>query len=165
MAKDATLTKTERNAAFKLVVEHGFDPLEFEWVEETKQETPFEDSIYRRSVLRHRPTEYCFKFGGHVYECSPGEVHKVDSGTRPDADWKRLRLVSNWLGRVRREYDAPDLWAMALEDRKFLQAASILEGSNTEFTSDERVYISERLDEIRDFARPRRILPTNNVNL
>jgi hypothetical protein len=63
----------------------------------------------------------------------------------------RNDLVLEWLGRVRREYDAPDLWAMALQDRKFLQP-SVVEGTNTEFTPDERGYISARLDEIRNFA-------------
>lgn len=152
MSADARLTKTEKNGVHKLVVAQGFDPADFEWSEQTTQDPVVGRGVYWSSVLTHFPTGYYFRFGGGTYEWSLGETQRVDSWSRPEHEHERFNLVSGWLGRVRREYDAPDLWAMALEDRNFLQAASGLEGANTEFSSDERTYISARLDAIRDFV-------------
>jgi hypothetical protein len=152
MATDATLTKTEKNTVFQQIVNQKFDPLEFAWTEETTQETPYPTSVYRKSVLTHCPTEYYFSFGGIVYECSPGQTDEVDSRTRPSLDYQRFGLVSKWLERVRQEYDAPDLWAMALQDRQLFLLTSILGESNTQFTQQEQSYIASRLDVLLEFA-------------
>jgi hypothetical protein len=75
------------------------------------------------SVLVHTPTTFYFRFGPHSDEYSPGLSSRVDSQKVPDFWPSRLSLVAKWLGNVRREYEAPDLWEMFLQETKLSRVA------------------------------------------
>ena len=89
----------------------------------------------------------------------------MDVWDAPESDFRHIELVGQWLRSVRTELDRkreelekwqaendiPDLWAVAAQERDFLQAASVFDGANTEFTFEEQTYISARLDEMRAF--------------
>ena len=138
---------------FQWVVGEKCDPAEFEWVQERREEhTGYSNFTYQVSTLIHRPTGFYVVFGSHWLTISPGPRRKVEE-EQHEGYWGKIeRIVGIWLRRVRAEHQAPDLWAMALQDREFLRLSSVLEATNTNFTSEEQQYISTRLDEIREFV-------------
>jgi hypothetical protein len=153
MAIDATLTKLQKNAVLSWVLDEKCDPTEFEWKEIQGQEhTQFSHNTYRASELIHFPTGFYVRFGAVYLTICPGPKSKVEE-INLYQDWNaRERTVRDWLERVKAEHEAPDLWAMAFQDRAFLRLSSVFESANTNFTSEEQQYIAARLDAIRDFV-------------
>jgi hypothetical protein len=152
-ATDATLTKLQRNAVLKWVVEEEGGPEEFDWSEiEELETTQYSNNTYRVSVLTHNATGFYVVFGQHYLTISPGPTRKVEEVNLYQNWGARERTVRTWSQRVKAEHEAPDLWAMALQDRNFLQLTSVLESANTSFTPEERRYIASRLEEIRGFV-------------
>ena len=66
----------------------------------------------------------------------------------PVAD-RRLNIVYNWLAFLKREIEAPDLWAAILQEKRLLRITSEAPIPNTQFTPEEKQYVIRQLDEIK----------------
>jgi hypothetical protein len=138
------LLPSQKVQVFEQVVSAGFAPVDFELNEWTSER----DASLMVSALSHRPSEdYWFIFdrnlhGGHYSVFAPGsETHKEE---RNPGTWDyQLRYVGEWLGYLRRELDAPDVWSN-IAAGPGLDAGT----SNAAFTPTELTVIAERLAQI-----------------
>ena len=66
-------------------------------------------------------------------------------------DWDDLGPhILKWLRVVKEESDAPDLWALAQQERAWLTSTDV--GANTPFTVEERRQITQHLSTIEKYA-------------
>ncbi len=155
MAKE-TLLQTQRNAVLSVLRQEGLEPSDFKWQEAVSR------TVEGRmvSVLIHRPSKYSYKFD-FVYEAfrhwhqaiySPGE-ESSQGYSRTFLTWKdHLEVIrTEWLPNLKREIEAPDLWAVVSQEKQLVEAASSPKVENTAFTPKELGYISQQLDEIKEF--------------
>jgi hypothetical protein len=166
MPRDATLTRTQKNAVLGRIQEYGFDPVEFRWQDiETEELGPmgFSDH-FTASQLIHDPTNYYFTFGGHNVIFSPGSSRKVD-GERHNDNWEvKDHQLQKWLHRLKKEAEAPDLWAAVGNERALSDAVSSpLE--NRPFTSAEQSQIRESLHELKRYLVATESVQTERLNL
>ena len=165
-----TLTKTQKNEVLARVRGAGLDPLDFVWVERKSPEWSRWEG-YAADTLVHKPTGYyCAVFappqavglmhlsdrliampvpGPYVAVFEP--VNSGPRGRLVSVDLSSvLTGVAEWLDVVKREHEAPDLWAqLAVQGDVFGDAVSALEIANTPFTADEKRRITQGLDEIK----------------
>src|SRR5207253_159374 len=106
------------NAVLELIEVTGLDATEFEWVTMRTEVTKIGLGQDRMDVpvLMHAPTGYFFAFdfhaarGEHWAIFVPG--HDVSRARVNAGSWnEELDLLAQWLEIVKREYEAPDLWA------------------------------------------------------
>jgi hypothetical protein len=149
---DVRLKKTEKSEIFLLVQQSGLNPADFSWTDEDTEEWIDMDSVrFRISVLTHRPTEYYCKFGGTRVEFSPGPHKRVEADDHRDV-WNIKGNVANlWLEELKKELDAPDLWASIGQEKVLSTAASSADLDNRPFTASEQSFIAVKLDEIRGY--------------
>ena len=61
-----------------------------------------------------------------------------------------MGYLQEWLGYVRQEHEAPDLWAALGEQRQLMVGESV---ENTPFTPEEQARIRAHLTEAKEYAR------------
>jgi hypothetical protein len=151
MATDATLTKLQKNAVLEAIQKFQFDPAEFDWAEVVSEEWAATSKFhYMASNLVHRGTGYYITFGGVSQICSPGHGRKVESERHSNIWENQMRRLEEWLYRLRKEVDAPDLWAAVGKERELSEAASShLE--NKPFTVAEKSEIAAKLGELKHY--------------
>jgi hypothetical protein len=153
-AKDATLTKIQKNQILELITQHGPPPVEFCWTETVQDEyghITVRPNPYRVSVLTHRSTGYFCIFGAHSITASPGNVAKVED-FRHDDNWVKKEIACRrWLADVKREVDAPDLWATIGQEKVLSTAASALTLNNSRFNTAEQNLIVGKLEDIKGY--------------
>ncbi len=149
---DATLRRTEKNHVLLLIEQYDFDPSEFEWTQDDAVETQYRQEYYGRiSVLIHRPTNFYCKFGRIRITFSPGARFRVESQVH-QAVWSlKLDFVRTWLAELRKEVDAPDLWATIGQEKALSTAAASADLDNRPFTAAEQKLIATKLDEIKAY--------------
>lgn len=140
------------NEAFELLQAGGLDPKEFEW--HKVQGTPRNSIV---SELRHKETGYYFRFDysttfdqpvtGRYAKFSPSKGGR--SGSQRSTIDQPLVMFRHWVECLKRELDAPDLWAMLAEETARLQALATVEGENQPFTPDELPVVLTRLEELK----------------
>src|SRR5712691_11893996 len=119
MLTDATLTKLQKNAVFKLVSRYKFDPVDFQWKED-KHHAGYGE-YFTASSLVHIPTAYYFTFGAFDVIRSPGRRTKVER-EKHELRWEFIvSRLDEWLTDLKDEVDAPDLWAIALQHKKLAE--------------------------------------------
>jgi hypothetical protein len=101
-------------------------------------------------VLTHRPTGYYFKFGVLYLDFSPGTRLK-EQHERYHSGNSRANYVNDWLRELRKEVDAPDLWAVIGQEKLLATAASSETIDNRPFTPNELQLINTKLDEIKGY--------------
>jgi hypothetical protein len=150
---DARLKQTERADVFHLVTNAGFDAADFSW-EEKRDHESFRSSMgggdeVAVSVLRHTPTDYYMRFGAFANEFSPGSNTRIDHDAH-EGTWKtRIRSCTTWLKELRKEVEAPDLWAGVGQERALANAAASEGVDNSPFTATEKEYVFGSLKEIK----------------
>jgi hypothetical protein len=152
MAIDAALRTTEKNLVFSLLNEFGFDPADFEWSEIEREEfvQRRHSRTFRVSVLKHRRSQYYMIFGGVHVVISPGITRKVD-GEEHLGQWGfKENYCRIWLNELRKEVDAPDLWASVGQERMLSNAASST-SENQPFNPSERNTIAAQLHELKRY--------------
>jgi hypothetical protein len=149
MPDPAPLLQSQMNEVFASVKHSGLDPSEFVWERWTSERDESSDT----SALIHRPSRYWFQFDmgddGHYCIFSPG--NETTREENYPGSWRmQMNYVESWLGYLKREIEAPDMWTM-LAGGNTLSAAASPEQSddNTAFTSAEQTRIEESLAEIR----------------
>ncbi len=151
MPVDATLTKIERNLVLQVIQQMGLDASEFEWRTIPNEDLAgFDVYAFTCSELVHRPTGFYFLFGGYRVRFSPGSTRKVDHEEHRDSWDIKGRQLALWLGRVKGEHEAPDLWA-AVERERELGDAAASSIENSRFTADELPKIQQSLGELKAY--------------
>ena len=138
------LAKWKRNQVFEAIQAAGLAPEGFDW-----------GSGADESWVRHLSSEAYFVFGG-----IPGRyVARYVAGDDPVEErealsWQaQMKHVERWLRAVKLDIEMPDLWAELQRETELLGATADEAIENTPFTPDEREEISERLQEMRAYAK------------
>jgi hypothetical protein len=148
--KQFLLRRSWKNDTLKCVQEAGLNSLSFEWGEE---KTDYGSVDYEVSILRHRVSDFYFKFDrdsseGFTCRFSPGRVRLQES-----LGWTRewasvLYEFKEWLSRLERE-TVPDLWEQLkgyAPDETLIGTAEI---SNAPFSYSEAENIIGSLDKLQ----------------
>lgn len=104
------------------------------------------------SSLVHTPTGYKITFdmrGKHIsVTFSPGRQSPQDHEFC--LGWVEMHYnAKDWTVYLKRELDAPNLWAVIERQRQLAKSAVAVGTPNTRFNEDEQQFISARLDEIK----------------
>jgi hypothetical protein len=142
---DYRLLKTQKNEILILIKESKLDPMEFEWEEDAKDEDGYVITHFNRLV--HKPSGYAAEFGERSLAYSPGSEKPTE--LEINLDWiGKLSAVRLWLYNLKREIEAPDLWAALSQEQEILNLEPS-EAVNTPFTLDEQLQIKTAIEEIR----------------
>jgi hypothetical protein len=145
---DSLLLKSQANDVLRAIEYFGLDPAEFRW-EWTSSRYVSRQVV---SKLTHLASGFYFVFDlssgkNHVGIFSPAE--DTPNAVQGSTGWQaHVAVVSSWLRNLKREMDAPDLWAAAPTPGSLLTAGVAPEIANTPFTAQEQTEISERLKDI-----------------
>lgn len=144
---DYRLLKSQKNEVFLLIQEAGLSPFEF-GLEECTEEN--ENGVkFHSHRLVHKPSTYALTFGEGFVTYSPGAKRPTSWEARPN--WSgMLEAVQRWLGYLKREVEAPDLWAALAEEQELLHAETS-EGLNTPFNAEEQAQIKQGVDQLRTY--------------
>ena len=120
MAQDARLLKTIRNVVLVWVKRANLNPVEFEWkkVKARDRTRTGYSNDFLMSILTHKPTKFYYRFGPFIDKYSPGSETQTDSRDHSGSWDHRFSLIEDWLRFLKKEYEAPDLWQMLLEESK-----------------------------------------------
>ncbi len=110
------LMTSQKNDVFAAIRDAGLAATDFEWIEVPDTNHTSEDV----SVLIFKGMPYFFQFGIGSYRgtlcdatISPGRERRIEQYNA--RDWEGVvALVVEWLGYLKREHLAPDLWASAV---------------------------------------------------
>lgn len=148
MAQDYTLLKTQKNEVFMILRERGFEPANFSWVADYLEVS---DALVSRLNYLDGKYYFQFKMYGESGECwfSPGQEMAVHR--EPAPFWMgQKNSVKFWSDYLKREIDAPDLWA---EMEKYKTSVSIALPEkllNEPIPANEAEKISEQLSSLAD---------------
>jgi len=147
--RDRLILKSQANEILGLIQEHRLSPEEFIWGHAESVNDPRIDV----STLVYKPASYYFQFdfNGPEHFCvfSPGATTKVQAEF--PRTWPNLiGILRGWLGFLRREIEAPDLWAV-IKDQPVLSEVSFDQTQNTNFNAEEIVRIQNSLIEIKQY--------------
>ena len=142
------LLRSQANQVFEAIKREGFEPSDFEWRDTTG---PASQQPVSRMV--HRPSGYYFVFDNvieFVSKWEPGAQTLVDSNY--SANWEdQFDWFRDWLTYVRRETESPDLWRAISKEAEVLESAASAGASNALFTAEEKDYIVEGINEIKQY--------------
>jgi hypothetical protein len=148
------ILKSQANAVLSSIQKSDMDPNDFSWtVRESWVRPPPDDSV---SCLVHKGTDHYFLFdltaeGIHYALYEPGEEKERDQ--HHAGDWQtQLRYVRQWLTYLKREIEAPDLWATIGSQSKTLSGIWPNDkNSNDPFSIEEGRQVKSSLDEIQAY--------------
>ncbi|MFH1921149.1 MAG: hypothetical protein ABIP48_14870 [Planctomycetota bacterium] len=153
--------KTQANEVLEVLQNNGLDPAEFDWGETKAEGGMMGVGKAWLSVLTHRPTGWSFTFD---LRGNPHDRHGLSHWAtyfpapekprafEPCDSWAAMRdHVHIWALTVKREIDAPDLWAAIAQERALAGSAASLE--NTPFAEDESARLDTAVAEIREYLR------------
>lgn len=145
------LLQSQKNAVFNAIRQHELNPSDFAW----QRRPSAHRSEIRVDAISYRPSakKYYFEFGfsglGRFAAFRPGWEVAVEV-RRDIRSWdEHLRILNSWVSSLRREVEAPDLWATVSQEKALAEAASGV--ANTPFTTEEQQYISQQLHEIKEY--------------
>ena len=142
------LLKSQAYQVFEAVTASGFEPTEFSW-----QNTEGIHDGSTVSQLVHNSSGYYFTFDNYFNfhsQWEPGQQSAFGSGHSEDWD-DQLRWLENWLSYVKRETQTPDVWREIAKQAEVLESAASADTSNTFFTTEEKAYIVEGINEIKQY--------------
>lgn len=145
------LLMSQRNTILNCVRSTDLDPNDFVWQLVQDSEYP---SVSIDQVM-HRPTGFYFTFGKNRSRYTTGDFYVGFSpaeekmyGETHAYDWESVvHEVYYWLGRLKREWEQPDLWAEASRDR----LDDVWGSNNSKFSSSEQRVIKERMEDVRAY--------------
>ncbi len=149
---DNRLLRTQRNDVFRTIRKAGLNPLDFKFSEKEMTQNDGSGSLggVRTDLCHqviHEPSGYGCLFALYTVYFSPGDF-SLHANQRV-LDWDQsISAVSAWLRNLKREIDAPDLWASLTQEMELLGLESS-EASNAPFGLEEQAQIKRAIDEIR----------------
>jgi hypothetical protein len=157
---DHFLLRSQENNVFAAIQAAGLNPEEFEWTTDYSNFAHGDAAGMRVPVLQHKPSNAFFIFDWsvnrtpeqHVAFYTPGLDQPHD--TRHAGNWEsQLGYVRSWLEYLRREWEAPDLWAELASGRELGSVVSDAVTDNSPFNPQERAEISQKLEEVKRYVR------------
>jgi len=153
------ILRSQANWVRDVLKQEGLDPGEFAWDETPAKHTRELAEEEFVSQLTHQPTAYCFTFDlrreTFYVSFSPGlDIPSVDDASNlgGTSDWKWVKTrVRDWARALKREIEAPDLWAAVRSEKAIVQAAAAEE--NVDFTEEEKKRLGEAITEIGAYAK------------
>ena len=139
------LLRSQQNAVLLMIKESGLSRHEFELIDPYKASPRGTRFITR---LVHIPSGFWFHFGERSVSFSPGKEAQQDDHTDQDVWNGKIWFVGRWLEFLKREIEAPDLWASLAQDQEML-GAEPPEAVNTPFSAEEQVQVKRAIEEIR----------------
>jgi hypothetical protein len=145
-----TLLRSQKNDLFTVIKEIGLDPSDFEW---SDTESRWHDTTALQ--IKHLPTGYYFTFDSYQgtikvsYYPSMGGAKETTQNS--DESWeKNLSYFKVWAAILHKEYTEPDLWELALNEKKLI-AEEIDDLDNSPFTTAEKARLSVSINELQAF--------------
>lgn len=112
MVEEHKLLKTQKNYVFKVLQKIGLEPANFSWkhqqITDPDDLSADEDIIVPR--LEYLDGEYYFQFEKYSCTFSPGQTKAVEYKNLERSD-EQLFFVRKWAEDIKRQIEAPDLWA------------------------------------------------------
>jgi GTP cyclohydrolase II len=135
---DFRLTRAQKNDVFRLV-EAKMNPRDFGWSDLNEDvQTPYgSDQHHRISMLIHVPSLYYFRFGAKQLTFSPSLRKRVEVVQRQEEE-EISGVVSYWLIHLKKEVEAPDLWAQHLKDVQIRDLVVSTDVTNETFSEPEK---------------------------
>jgi len=135
------LGKPERNQLLELIVRAGLSPHDFDLKAKPTEET----------VIDHHATGSAFWIGDSYVNQFHGTLIKlakrVGERTTERLDAANYQVpFMEWLPEVKKEAEAPDMWAELGRDRAILKAAAEGKAEDTPFTSPEQKEVLAAID-------------------
>jgi hypothetical protein len=153
------LLRTQSNDIFQAISVIGLQPGDFSLLTGDSFEVP--DLKVSKLVHTHTGYFYLFDFNSHnkhVCAFSPGYDNNVD--VQYPGNWTfQLNNFRQWLGYLKREIEAPDLWESVLQEKELAQATVDADDSNQAFTPDEVKRIDTGINEIKQY-----LITTQSLN-
>lgn len=128
-------------------------PGEFEWMEITSPRYSTNRTITVPKLVHFSGYYYIFDNYGRqfVSQGSPDvETVKSEDYVEHESWDQQAENFSDWLTYLRREVESPDLWSSVTQESEILNASN-LGDLNTSFTREEKNYIREGIDEIKQY--------------
>ena len=145
------LMRSRRNQALEEIKRHDLDPSDFEWTEVEEEPIPMVAGEGVVSVLVHRPSGYSFRFDLRNQRYSATFSPGRDAPTRHEICRNLAHLmalfVTEWLPSLKRETEAPDLWAELTRRTGLTEAVRTTDAAP--FTPEEREQLTQGLAEIK----------------
>jgi hypothetical protein len=147
------LLKTQKNDVVEAITDRGLVPSDFDFV---LQRSDRSDKKHLVETLVHKSTQLYFKFdfhpsGNEIWATfSPGtegQPKEVITSRNWDAQYEAFQ---RWLRQVKREVDAPDLWASLTRQPRLVELGASNETSNDRFNSEDRERLVKALGEMRE---------------
>ena len=150
LPKDFILLTTQKNDVLQAIRVAGLNPKDFHWEQHNSSGT--KNAIV--SVLTHTPTGYYYRFdmreGGTFAEFSPGRDSRIEH--QYPGNWVlQFSYARGWIANLKREIEAPDLWASATEEAGFVELSAQATRIDSVFNSQVQADLSARLAELERF--------------
>jgi hypothetical protein len=145
------LLRTQKNKILQAIRQVKLNPSDFRFDEINRPEI---DCIV--SKLVHKPTGFyfIFSFDYRYPDRRRIEYYPTSDGKKKVEEAYEMSTiideVSGWLWVVKREVEAPDLWATILDERKLFEIASTPNLKNDLLNAEQQKYISVQLEEIKN---------------
>ncbi len=148
------LTKRRRNDLFDVLVNARLDPMQWQQAVHLTDAKLFHNSTTSYLALK---TPIPINRASVLYDPEP-VIYSVDRSIGDERvlrdgivhGWSRVMTVAqSWAPRVRIDIETRDLWADLQRWREILSGSGHEAISNTLFSSDERVRLAARMDEIK----------------
>jgi hypothetical protein len=149
--ENRTLLQSQKNDVFSLISDSDLDPKDFEW---TKIAGGYTSQVAEVSRLIHKPSNFFFTFdylptAAHFARYSPGKETPTED--KQAGTWhKQQEILCKWLNYLKREIESPDLWEAIAQESALLDEASA-SSSNEQFSDEEKSYIINGLNEIKQY--------------
>jgi len=170
MAGDLYVLQSQRNEILSRITVAGLDPREFRW----EHIPSSRDGRTLLDRLIHVPSGFFYEFdnsegtdpGKHQATFSPGDG--IHTERRFPGHWDyQMAYVTEWLGNLKRELNAPPLWERLAQGEPLLEVP-LGAAEDSPFRPGELLAIEAKLDEVREYlARelPPEKLPTVQAQL
>ncbi|MGE0448023.1 MAG: hypothetical protein AB7Q29_00385 [Vicinamibacterales bacterium] len=145
------LSKLQHNQIYQLISKAGLDPSDgFERLSQTQAHRGLVE------IYVHAPTQSRFDFSLVSDDKYWSDWWPAVSGAKSGGDkfrfWPEcVRIVQLWAEEVRRNHEAPDLWAEAAKAHWLTDAAGEVQADNSPFNPAEIELLKPKLEEVRAY--------------
>jgi hypothetical protein len=145
------LLRTQKNEILQKITKFELNPSDFTF-----------DEIERKEIrcivskLVHKPTRFYFIFAFNFVYPDQRMIEYFPMGDgkkKVDSTYEMSNVmdyVVGWLRVVKREIEAPDLWATIIDEKKLFEIASTPNLGNDLLNPEQQKYISEKLEEVKN---------------
>jgi hypothetical protein len=152
MGEERLLLRTQKNEILQRITDLKLNPIHFEF-HRVKSEVVTGCVVTK---LFHKPTRYYFTFDFSMYSNEEFFIkYFLTEESKKHVEFIKpwtfvMGNVVDWLMVIKREIEAPNLWATILEEKKLFEVVSGVKLGNELFSVSEQNYITEQLKLIKE---------------